>query len=142
MLQNFDDLERASSSTIALWLALGRDLVTSVGSYWIRAVLGSAERSFARQTPIVVGVLSLIVAIARHGHGEHEPIIWTFCGGYAIGWVGGWLRRRTVIAFTLLGIALSVSADQRFFLAVCYGCTLGWIAGWVGKRRSGIARVG
>jgi hypothetical protein len=47
-----------------------------------------------------------------------------------------------VIAFTLLGIALSVSADQRFFLAVCYGCTLGWIAGWVGKRRSGVVRVG
>ena len=77
-----------------------------------------------------------MVAMAGRRRGEHEPMIWAFCAGYAIGWVSGWSRRREAVVLTLVGIALSVSAGQPFLLTACYGCILGWVAGWVGKRQS------
>jgi len=135
MLQNFDDLERASSSTIALWLVLGRDLVTSVGTQVIQSVFGG-ERTFARQARIVATVLVLVVAIALFRHDEKEPLILAVCGGYAIGWISGWWGKRAVVVLALLGIAVSAITHQRFLLSVCYGCTLGWGGGWVGKRRT------
>jgi hypothetical protein len=132
MLQIFADLERASSSRIALWLALIKDLATSIATHWLQSL---SRRSFARQASIVATVLTLLAALTWRGHPDHEPIVLAFCAGYALGWVSGWTRRRAVVALACLGIAISASTGERFLLTFCYGCTLGWIAAWIGNRR-------
>lgn len=133
MLQNFDDLER-TSSTAALWLVLGRDLVVSVGSHWIRAALGPSPRSFARQIRIILVVLSTLLVIAWERRPESEPLIAGFCVGYLIGWVSGWSQRRVVVVLSLLGLAVTATmCHHRFLLTACYGCTLGWLGGWLGR---------
>jgi hypothetical protein len=53
MLQNFEDLERASSSRAALWLFIGRDLAISLGGRFTRTLSG--------QTALLLLVLAILI---------------------------------------------------------------------------------
>ena len=58
MLQNFEDLENASSSTAALWLLIGEDLMLSFFSRKI-------PKSFWGQTAPIVTVLAIVFGVWR-----------------------------------------------------------------------------
>jgi hypothetical protein len=73
LLQNFEDLEQASRSTIALWLFIGKDL----RSQFTKTLWG--------QTAIAVIVLAVLVR-------EHRAE--GFCCGYILGWFAGWSGKR------------------------------------------------
>jgi len=45
MLQNFEDLERTSSSKAALWLFMGKDLMISLMSQYINSLWGQAFKT-------------------------------------------------------------------------------------------------
>lgn len=45
MLQNFEDLERTSSSKAALWLFMGKDLMISLMSQYINSLWGQAIKT-------------------------------------------------------------------------------------------------
>jgi hypothetical protein len=45
MLQNFEDLERTSSSKAALWLFMGKDLIISLMSHYINSLWGQAIKT-------------------------------------------------------------------------------------------------
>lgn len=134
-MQNFYDLERASSSTAALWLALGRDIVTTAWAHWVDAVY-DGPGSFTRQSRIIGVALAMILVIAAIRHPEHWLIALAFCGGYAIGWLGGWSRKRAFIVLTVIAVVCAMSTHQRVLLTISYGCTLGGLTGWRGRTKS------
>lgn len=150
LLQNFEDLEQASRSAIALWLFIGKDLVVSLRSQFIKTLWG--------QTAIVVMVLAVLLAsTGRHGVAR-EHIVEGFCYGYIPGWFAGWFGERwqacsvsrvpsrvrslpaqavlVVSALLIVIVAASVGsgAKSHVIWALCYGFLLAWIAGWVGHR--------
>ena len=45
MLQNFEDLERTSSSKAALWLFMGKDLMISLTSHYLNSLWGQAIKT-------------------------------------------------------------------------------------------------
>jgi hypothetical protein len=151
MLQNFQDLERASQSKPALWLFIGRDLVVSLRAQFTKTLGG--------QTAIVVFVLSGLLLYAEHLTVARERVIERFCFGYVLGWFAGWFSKRwhassagpapngirsfrtqvtiTVGALVVVSAAWGVSSGLKDHVlwTLCYGFLLAWLAGWIGNRR-------
>jgi hypothetical protein len=80
MLQNFEDLERASSSKAALWLFIGKDLVISLIS-----IKDGQMKSWHTLTAYVIGVFiawGLIFAVGYHFRGgtPGHPALHVFLG--------------------------------------------------------------
>jgi hypothetical protein len=147
LLQNFQDLERAMPSRVALWLFIARDLAVSLGSELTRTLWG--------QTTIRFAILALMLAMVHRHAGQREQSAWTFCCGYAFGWFTGWfgwdwrmsasggsplgfVRSFRGQAAMLLGaIAIVLTAgtyfpdlQKRLVFASCYGAAIAWLAGW------------
>jgi hypothetical protein len=150
LLQNFQDLEQELPSKATLWCFIAKDLAISLRSEVIRTFWG--------QTAMAFTVLSVILAIAHRHPGRHEPYIWSFCFGYAPGWLAGWFgltwrmssRSRSpsfvrsfrgqaamflfAITITLATATLFPGVHEGFLVAACYGAAHGWITGW-GKNK-------
>jgi hypothetical protein len=151
MLQNFLDIEAAASSRVSLWTFIGKDLVVSLRSHFMRTLWG--------QTAIVLLVLAALIIGVRGHPVQQEHCIWGFCVGYLPGWFGGWLGKRwqaesvsnapswlrsfrgqgaivLVVVALVLGVARECPKSLEHVLWVlAYGSLLGWVAGWLGKRR-------
>src|SRR5215471_9959218 len=83
MLQNFEDLENASSSKAALWLLIGEDLMLSL----ISRLCGQTARMFI--------VLAVVLAVLRAFTSQHYFMgAVTVCYGFVIGWFAGWMAKR------------------------------------------------
>jgi hypothetical protein len=151
MLQNFEDLERASSSQVALWLFIARDLAISLGGRFTRTLSG--------QTTLVLMVLAILIVETSRYPGKHEYLVIASCCGYLLGWFTGWFgkhwqilsvgrargyfrsfSRQATALVGVIGLALATARVypgeyQHFVWVICYGCFIGSIAGWLGKRR-------
>src|SRR5215469_9368658 len=151
LLQNFQDLEQELLSKAALWCFIAKDLTVSLRSELIRTFWG--------QTTMAFTVLSLILAIAHRHPGRHEPYIWSFCFGYAPGWLAGWFgwnwrmtsssrspsfvrsfRGQAVMLVCAITIVLATAKPfsglgDRLVLTSCYGAALAWITGWAKNKR-------
>lgn len=150
LLQNFEDLEQASRSTIALWVDIGKDLVVSLRSQFIKTLWG--------QTTIVLIVLTLLLAYTeRHAVVREHPVE-GFCFGYILGWFAGWFGERWQVSSTsrvpsrirslpaqamivasalflvIAAAGLGSVTKSHVIWALCYGFLLAWIAGWIGHR--------
>jgi hypothetical protein len=88
MLQNFEDLETASSSKVALWLFIGEDLMFSLFSR-------NVPRSLWGQTVLMLITLGIVLAVlwALTSHRYFIGVA-TVCYGFVIGWFAGWLAKR------------------------------------------------
>ena len=87
MLQNFEDLEN-SSSKAALWLLIGKDLVSSL-------ISRNVPKSLWGQTALTVVVLALVLAVLRTFTSQHYFMgAVTVCYGFVIGWFVGWMAKR------------------------------------------------
>jgi hypothetical protein len=88
MLQNFEDLENASSSKAALWLLIGEDLMLSLISRNIpKSLWGQTARMFI--------VLAVVLAVLRAFTSQHYFMgAVTVCYGFVIGWFAGWMAKR------------------------------------------------
>ncbi|MBV8056396.1 MAG: hypothetical protein JO071_14270 [Deltaproteobacteria bacterium] len=90
MLQNFEDLERASSSRPALWLFIGRDFLVSLMEEHMKAL---------HTLPVyVVGVLLVWAAIFVVGYYEkgetpEHPMLHVF-GGFVLGILSMYIAMR------------------------------------------------
>ncbi len=146
LLQNFQDLERDSPSTAALWCFILKDMAVSLRSEFIRTFWG--------QTMVVFMILSLLLGIAHRHPGKPEPYIWSCFFGYALGWFAGWFGRdwrmssssrfpnfvrsfrgQATMLLCVITIVLTTSAlfpdlQERLVLASCYGAALAWFSGW------------
>lgn len=149
LLQNFQDLERAMPSSLALWLFIAKDLAVSLGAELTRTLWG--------QTTIRFAILALMLAMVHRYAGQRDQSAWTFCCGYAFGWFAGWfgwdwrtsssggsfVRSFRGQAAMLLGaIAILLAAGTYFpdlqkhlVFASCYGAAIAWLAGWWGQER-------
>jgi hypothetical protein len=90
MLQNFQDLEQASSSKVALWLFIGRDLLVSLTEEHMK--------SLNTLPAYVIGVLAvwgLIFGIGyfRSGNSPGHPILHVF-GGFLLGMLSMYIATR------------------------------------------------
>jgi len=90
MLQNFEDLEHASSSTVALWLFIARDLLTSLAEEHMKSLNGL--------TAYVIGVLlawALLFGVGylRHGSTPGHPVLHVF-GGFLLGMLSMYIATR------------------------------------------------
>jgi hypothetical protein len=150
LVQNFEDLEQASRSTISLWLFIGRDIVISLRSQFTRTLWG--------QTAIVLFVLACLLASTERRAMAREHPVEGFCYGYILGWFAGWFGKRwqassvsrvtgrirsfpgqTMIVVSTLLLVMAAAgvrsgAGNHVIWALCYGFLLAWIAGWVGSR--------
>jgi hypothetical protein len=87
MLQNFEDLENASSKA-ALWLLIGKDLISSLISRDIpKSLWGQAARMFF----VLALVLAALWAFTSHRYFMGAV---TVCYGFVIGWFVGWMAKR------------------------------------------------
>jgi len=87
MLKNFEDLENASSKA-ALWLLIGKDLMSSLISRNIpKSLWGQAARMF------VVLALVLAASWAFTSHHYFMGAV-TVCYGFVIGWFVGRMAKR------------------------------------------------
>lgn len=151
LLQNFQDLERDSSSTTALWRLILKDLAVSLRSEILRSFLG--------QTALVFTILGLLLELAHERSGKHEPFIWSCFSGYVLGWFAGWFGfdwrmsvssrfpsfvrsfgGQAAMLLCSMTIALATAAhfpdvQERLVLAFCYGTALAWVSGWWKSRR-------
>ena len=88
MLQNFEDLENASSSKAALWLLIGEDLMLSL-------ISRNIPKSLWGQTALMFIVLVIVLAVLRAFTSEHYFMgAVTVCYGFVIGWFAGWMAKR------------------------------------------------
>lgn len=151
MLQNFQDLERASTSQASLWLFLATDLVGSLRSHLMRSLCG--------QTAMVVLVLMILLGYTEgHAIARLHPME-GLCSGYFLGWFVGWFGDRWRVSSgsrvpshirslpsqaTIIATLLVLAAAAGGFIfgpkihviwALGYGFLLAWIAGWAGSRR-------
>jgi hypothetical protein len=150
MLQNFLDIEAASSSTVSLWAFICKDLVVSLRTHF--------RRTFWAQAAITLMVLTVLIFRARGYPVAKEHCIWGFCCGYGPGWLSGWFGKRWqtrsindarqwVRSFScqsamvlgvlalLVGVARGFPTSLEHVLWVlAYGLLLGWSAGCRGKR--------
>lgn len=151
LLQNFQDLERAMPSSVALWLFITKDLAVSLGAELTRTLSG--------QTTIRFALLALMLAIVHRYAGQRDHPAWTFCCGYAFGWFAGWFGRdwrmsssggspafvrsfRGQAALLLGAIAILLAAGTSFpglqknlVFASCYGAAIAWLAGWWAQKQ-------
>ncbi len=84
MLQNSEDLEHTSSSKAALWLFIGRDLMTSLISTR-QGQMKSLRKSWNTLTGYVIGVLTVwavifAVGYFRTGSTPGYPVLHVFWG--------------------------------------------------------------
>ena len=87
MLQNFEDLEN-SSSKAALWLLIGKDLVSSL-------ISRNVPKSLWGQTARMFVVLALVLAVLRAFTSQHYFMgAVTVFYGFVIGWFVGWMAKR------------------------------------------------
>jgi hypothetical protein len=146
MLQNFQDLERASPSKAELWLLLAKDLAVSLPSQFVKTLWG--------QTAIVVIVLAVLLEYAERYVAAREHRIEGFCCGYILGWFAGWFGERwkassvgrfpsgirslpaqAMIVLSVIAVARLCFAGQIHVIgALSYGFMLAWFAGWIGIR--------
>lgn len=149
MLQDFEDLERASPSKSALWLFIGRDLIVSLRSQFIKTLWG--------QTAIVLLILAVLLLYAEHNAVTRARAIDGFCFGYILGWFAGWFGRRWrasvsrlpnftrslptqaiivagVLALVIAEWGVGSGPQNHVIWTVCYGFMLAWFAGWIGNR--------
>ena len=150
MLQNFQDIEAASPSTISLWAFLFKDLVVSLRAHF--------RRTFRAQAALIVIVLAVLVLRARGYPVAKEHCIWGFCLGYLPGWLGGWFGKRwqadpmsdvqpwvrslscqSAMVLNALALLVIISRGlpaglEHALWVLAYGLLLGWSAGWCGKR--------
>jgi hypothetical protein len=88
MLQNFEDLENASSSKAALWLLIGEDLMLSL-------ISRNIPKSLWGQTALMFIVLAVVLAVLRAFTSQHYFMgAVTVCYGFVIGWFAGWMAKR------------------------------------------------
>jgi hypothetical protein len=88
MLQNFEDLENASSSKVALWLFIGKDLMFSL-------ISRNVPKSLWGQTILMLITLGIVLAVLWALTSHHYFIgAVTVCYGFVIGWFAGWLAKR------------------------------------------------
>jgi hypothetical protein len=88
LLQNFEDLESASSSKAALWLLIGKDLMISL-------ISRNIPKSLWGQTTMMFIILAVVLAALRVFTSRHYFLgAMTVCYGFVIGWFAGWLARR------------------------------------------------
>ncbi|HEX6508766.1 MAG TPA: hypothetical protein VF221_14145 [Chloroflexota bacterium] len=152
MLQNFQDLERASSSKSALWLFLARDLAVSLRSQFTRTLWG--------QTAMVVLVLAVVLVYAEHHAVARRHPTEACCFGYILGWFAGWFGKQwqassisrtpsyirswpaqAMIVVSVLGLVIAVTGvgprtqSHVIIWTLCYGFLLAWGSGWLGNRR-------
>jgi hypothetical protein len=150
MLQNFQDLEQASSSKAELWLFIGRDLAVSLRSQFTKTLWG--------QTAIVILILAILLVYAERHADSRRHLIESCCFGYILGWFAGWfgkqwqassisrapgcirsLPAQAMIVVSVLVLVIAVAsagsgAQNHLIWTLCYGFLLAWIAGWVGNR--------
>jgi len=87
MLQNFEDLEN-SSSKAALWLLIGKDLMSS-------RILRNIPKSLWGQTVVMVVILAIVLAVLRAFTSQHYFMgTVTVCYGFVIGWFAGWMAKQ------------------------------------------------
>src|SRR4029450_1563544 len=85
MLQNFEDLENASSSKAALWLLIGEDLMLSL-------ISRNIPKSLWGQTALMFIVLAVVLAVLRAFTSQHYFMgAVTVCYGFVIGGLAGWV---------------------------------------------------
>lgn len=149
MLQNFLDIEAASSSPVSLWAFIFKDLAVSLRAHF--------RRTFRAQAAIVLLILAVLLLRARGYPIAKEHCIWGFCCGYWPGWLSGWFGKRWqthsshsaqqwLRSFScqnalLLGVLALLVGFARAFAStlehvlwvLAYGVLLGWWAGWRGK---------
>lgn len=94
MLQNFEELEEASSSKVALWLLIGQDLVISLISHLVEGKMKSLNTLKA----YVVGVLIVWAAIFVGGYflkgsTPGYPALHVF-GGFLLGMLSMYIATR------------------------------------------------
>jgi hypothetical protein len=88
LLQNFEDLENASSSKAALWLFIGEDLMISL-------ISRNIPKSLWGQTALMFIILAVVLAVLRLFASQHYFIgALTVCYGFVIGWFAGWAGKR------------------------------------------------
>jgi uncharacterized membrane protein len=88
MLQNFEDLENASSSKAALWLLIGKDLMLSL-------ISRNIPKSLWGQTALMFIVLAVVLVVLRAFTSQHYFMgAVTVCYGFVIGWFAGWMAKR------------------------------------------------
>jgi hypothetical protein len=91
LLQNFEDLENASSSKAALWLFIGRDLMISL-------ISRNIPKSLWGQTTLMFIVLAVVLAVLRVFTSHHYFMgAVTVCYGFVIGWFAGWMGKQRQI---------------------------------------------
>ena len=152
MLQNFQDLERASPSKSALWLLIGRDLLVSLQSHFTRMLWG--------QTAMVVLVLAIVLIYTEHHAVARRHPTEACCFGYILGWFAGWFGKhwqassisrapsyirsapaQAMIVLSVLGLVIAVAEvssriqSHVIIWSFCYGFLLAWGPGWLGCRR-------
>jgi hypothetical protein len=88
LLQNFEDLEDASSSKAAVWLLIGKDLMISLISRNIPKPLWG-------QSVLMVIILAVVLAALRAFTSHHYFMgAVAVCYGYVIGWFAGWMGKQ------------------------------------------------
>lgn len=92
LLQNFEDLEKASPSKAALWLFIGKDLMISL-------ISRNGRRSLWGQTALMLIILAAVLAVLWRFTSHHYFMgAVTVCYGYVIGWFAGWMGKRRQIS--------------------------------------------
>jgi hypothetical protein len=88
LLQNFEDVEDASSSKAAVWLLIGKDLMISLISRHI-------PKSLWGQTVLMFTILAVVLAVLRVATSHHYFMgAVTVCYGFVIGWFAGWMGKQ------------------------------------------------
>ncbi len=148
LLQNFEDLEQASQTTIALWRFTARDLIGSLGSQLVKTLSG--------QTAIVVIVLAVLFANTGRHTVARQHAVEGFCSGYILGWFAGWFGIRwqvssvsrvpsrirslsaqllilgSVLTIVIIAAGIFPGVPNHIVWASCYGFLLAWAAAWFG----------
>ncbi len=94
MLQNFEDLEHASSSKVALWLFIGQDLVISLICHLAERQMKSLNTLSAYVTGVLI-VWAAIFAIGYFLKGSTPgyPMLHVF-GGFLLGMLSMYVATR------------------------------------------------
>ncbi len=88
MLQNFEDLEGEASSTAALWLLIGKDLIMSLMSQLVGSRLGRYVIGV-----LVAWALLFTVGYFRSGSTPGHPVLHVF-GGFLLGMLSMYIATR------------------------------------------------
>jgi hypothetical protein len=94
MLQNFEDLEEASSSKTALWLFIGQDLVSSLVSHLAEGQMKSLNTFSAYVIGVfVVWAAIFVVGYFLKGSTPGYPALHVF-GGFLLGMLSMYIATR------------------------------------------------